>query len=198
MPIELQTNISLETTPTAPKHLVNMKWVEDYFSGRVKAPVRVVATTNQAGTYSSGNMEFHYTAHGETTIDGVDLDAGDRVLFVGQTDGRENGIYVVLTAGETGPPPVATVLQRAPDFDDDSKINAGVTIAVTEGDDNADTTWKLITDGTNLLDNVALDFLQVPRTTGAAKYAETIVGDGVATEFDVVHNLADTDVSVTI
>lgn len=30
MPIELQTNIALETTPTEPQHLVNMQWVEQH------------------------------------------------------------------------------------------------------------------------------------------------------------------------
>ena len=197
MPIELQTNINLETTPTAPKHLVNMQWVEDFFMGRMKAPVRVVATDDQAGTYSAATMEFTYTATGETDVDGVELELNDRVLLQAQSDGKENGIYVVTTAGTTTPP-AATVLQRAPDFDDDSKIQAGVTIAVTEGDEHAGTTWKLITDGTTLLDNVALEFIKVPAPSGAAKYAETITGDGVATEFDIDHNLGDEDVSVTI
>lgn len=197
MAIEIQTNLSLEATPIAPKHVVNIQWVEDFFKGKVKMPVRVVATTNQAGTYSSGNMEFHYTATGETDVDGVELEDGNRVLFVGQTDGRENGIYVVVTAGTTTPGQ-HTVLRRSDDFDHDDKIFAGVTVAVTEGDDHGDTTWKLVTDGANLLDNVALEWIQIQLATGAAKYAETITGDGVATEFDIVHNLTDTDVSVSI
>ena len=52
MAIELFTNISLETTPIDPKHLVPMSWVEEFVAGRVKMPVRVVAVANLAGTYA--------------------------------------------------------------------------------------------------------------------------------------------------
>lgn len=195
MPIELQTNLALEATPIAPEHVVNIKWVTDFVAGKVKMPVRLVATANQAGTYTAASMQFEYTAAGETEIDGVELADGDRVLFAGQTDGTQNGIYHVLTAGTSTQ---ETLLERSADFNDDSLISPGVTIPVTEGDEHADTTWKLTTEGTNLLDNVPLEFIPIKPFVGTAKYAETITGDGVKTTFDVEHKLGSTDVSVSI
>src|SRR5215831_3719263 len=99
MAIELQTNIALETTPVAPAHLVNIQWVQDFFTGRVKAPVAVVATTDQAGTYDAPTMTFTYTATGAIDIDDELLALNDRVLLVGQTDGTQNGIYTVSVVG---------------------------------------------------------------------------------------------------
>lgn len=195
MPIEIQTNLSLEATPVAPEHVVNIKWVEDYVAGKLKAPVRLVATADQAGTYDPGDLTLTYTAAGEIEIDGHELEEDDRVLLVGQTDGTENGIYTVTTEGVGT---THTELTRAPDFDDDSRIFTGVTIAVTTGDDHANTTWRLITAGTIVLGTTALEFIPVTPATGAAKYAVTITGDGVATEFEVDHNLGDTDLSVSV
>ena len=195
MPIELQTNIALETTPVAPEHLVNVKWVEDFVAGKIKAPVRLVATNDQAGTYTTSNMEFHFTAAGEIEFDDHELDHDDRVLLAGQTDGRHNGIYTVTTKG-TGA--THTVLTRAHDFDHDDKISSGVTVAVHEGDEHADTTWKLITPDPIVLDTTHLEFVPVTPTTGAAKFAVTIHGDGVDRDFQISHNLGSTDVSVSI
>lgn len=196
MPIELQTNIALETTPADPKHLVNMQWVTDFFMGQVKLPVRVVATTDQVGTYTAATKSFNYAATGPTVIDGETLALADRVLLAGQTDQTQNGIYSVWAVGNGGG--TETVLERASDFNDSSLITSGVTIAVQEGDDHADTTWKLVTSGTITLDTTNLEFIPVTPATGAKKYAETITGDGVLTDFPIQHNLGDTDVSVSI
>jgi len=195
MPIELQTNIALETTPTAPEHLVNIQWVQDFFTGRVKMPVAVVATSDQAGTYDAPTMTFTYTATGEIEIDDMVLAQDERVLLVGQSDATQNGIYTVSVVGD---PSTEGELMRAADFNDSSHLVTGVTIAVTQGTQHADTTWKLITGGTLVLDTTALEFIPVTPSTGAAKYASTITGDGTETEFEIVHNLGDTDVSVSL
>lgn len=196
MPIELQTNIALETTPSDPKHLVNIQWVADFFTGQVKAPVRVVANSDQDGTYTAATKSFNYTVTGPTVIDGKTLALGERVLFVGQNDKTQNGIYTVFAVGNGGG--TETVLERAPDFNDSTLISPGVTVAVQEGDDHADTTWKLITSGTIILDTTNLEWIPVTPATGAKKHAETITGDGATTDFPIQHNLGDTDVSVSI
>ena len=195
MAIELQTNIALETTPVDPKHLVNIQWVQDFVTGKVKLPVAAVATTDQAGTYDAPTMTLTYTATGAVEIDDVTLALNERVLLVGQTDGTQNGIY---TVAEVGNPTTPAELTRAADFNDSTHLVTGVTIGVTQGTQHADTTWKLVTGGTLVLDTTALEFIPVTPSTGAAKYAETITGDGTETDFEIEHNLGDTDVSVSI
>lgn len=197
MPIRSYTNISLETTPTAPRHLVNMQWVEDALSGKLKAPVRVVATTDQVGTHTHTppTLEFHYTATAELVIDGVHLAVGDRVLFAGQDDGEVNGIWEVTDAGS---PTTAAALKRPTDFSEDAHVQQGVQISVMEGDTQAASTWRLTTGGAITLGTTPLDFISVTPATGAAAYAEEIQGDSVKTAFAITHNLGSTDVVVSI
>lgn len=195
-PISSYVNITLVPEPTAPKHLVTREFVENLLSGKIKSPVRVVATTNQAGTYAAApDLEFTYTANAELEIDGIPLAVGDRVLLAGQTTGTQNGIYIVTDAGSTT---TQAVLTRAADFDESAKISQGVSISVIEGDTHANTTFRLITGGTITLDSTALEFLEVSPATGAAKYATTLTGDSVKTSFDVAHNLSTTDVTVQV
>src|SRR5215471_8317971 len=196
MAIELYTNISLETTPVDPKHLVPMSWVEDFVAGKVKAPVRVVATANQAGTYAAAPaMTFTYTATGPTTIDGVALAVNDRVLFVGQTTATHNGIYTVTTVGAGA---THTILTRATDFHQSNQIFSGVTIGVNQGDDHSHTFWRLATDDPITLDTSPLNFISVTPPIATRKYSETITGDGTETDFDVDHQLGTEDVHVQI
>ncbi|PWT79178.1 MAG: hypothetical protein C5B60_00065 [Chloroflexi bacterium] len=197
MPIELQTNISLETQPTDPRHLVNIQWVEEFVAGKLKAPVRVVSTSDQDGTYDPdpNELTLTYTAMGPTVIDGVTLAVDDRVLLTGQTDDTQNGIYRLHVLGD---PTTEAVLARTADFNHSDKITTGVTIAVNEGNDHANTTWKLTTTGTIVLDTTALEFIPVTPTTGAKTFAETITGDDIATDFTITHSLGTSDVQVTI
>lgn len=195
-PIQSYVNITLIPEPVAPKHLVTREFVENLLSGKIKAPVRVVATTNQVGTYTAApDLEFHYTANGPLVIDGVTLAVGDRVLLQNQTAGTQNGIYTVEEAGSATAP---AELKRAPDFHESAQIQQGVSISVIEGDTHANTTWRLVTGGTITLDSTALEFLEVAPATGAEKFAETITGDAVKTSFDVTHGLGTTDVTVQV
>lgn len=196
MAIELYTNISLETTPVDPKHLVPMSWVEDFVAGRVKMPVRLVATSNQAGTYAPAPaMTFTYTATGPTTIDGEALVANDRVLLVGQTTASHNGVYTVTTVGAGA---THTILTRATDFNASNKIFSGVTIGVNQGDDHAHTFWRLTSDDPITLDTTPLTWITVPPPIAARKYSEVIQGDGTEVDFEVEHELGTDDVHVQI
>lgn len=72
-------------TPTADAQAATKAYVDAIASGLSwKAPVKVAST---------GNL----TLSGTQTIDGVSVLAGDRVLVKDQTDGKENGIYVVAS-----------------------------------------------------------------------------------------------------
>ena len=187
------TNLSLQAIPTDPSHVVNIQFVTDYVAGKVKMPVRAVATANQGGTMAG--LVFTYTATGALNIDGVNLVVGDRVLLAGQTDGTQNGIYTVTGAGDGT---TAAEITRASDFETSAQIYSGLTVSVNEGTLYADTTWKLITDGTITLGSTALDFINVQAAVGTKKFAATITGDGTATSFPVNHNLGTTDVIVSV
>ncbi len=76
----------------------------------IKAPCRAATTINTVLT-------------GLQTIDGVSLVADDRVLVRAQTDGVENGIYLVKS----------TAWVRAKDFDGQRDVVGGTVVHVTEG-----------------------------------------------------------------
>jgi len=196
MALELQTNVLLEAAPSDPKHLVNAKYVTEFFAGKVKMPVRVIAAANASGTYEAAAKTFTCGAAGALVIDGKTLYSGDRVLLAGQADATQNGIYTVTEAGADGV--TEPVLTRADDFNDSNKIYSGVSIAVNEGTLFANTTWKLAADGVITLDATALLFINAGATVGTAKHSETITGDGVTDEFAIDHDLGTTDISVSI
>lgn len=193
MAIELQTNIALEATPTEEEHVVNIKWVEDFFTGKVKAPVRLVSTVDIAGTPGANNI-FEVTAAGHLSIDGVQVAGGDRVLLTDQNPASENGIYTVTDVGNGG----GAELTRATDFDDGAKIFTGVTVSVNSGDTHANTIWKLTSDGPFTIGTTSLEFIKTTVSQGTKKFAETITGDGTETEFEIEHELGTEDVSVSI
>jgi hypothetical protein len=193
--IPAHSNIYLEATPNNPNHLVPMQWVIDFVLGNKKADVRVVDVGGLAGTYDDTDMIFTLGAVGELEIDGVTLALGDRVLLSGQTDGTQNGIYVVTVEGDAT---TEAELTRAPDFNSSEQITTGVSVAVNEGDNFGGTTWKLITSGVIILDSTALDFEEVPPSTLVSKFVGTFTGNNVATSFPINHALGTRSVSVTI
>lgn len=71
-----------------------------------------------------------------STLDGVTLADGDRVLVKDQTDPIENGIYV---AGSTP--------ARASDADGAGELSGGAFVFVEEGTANADTGWVVTSNG---------------------------------------------------
>ena len=82
------------------------------------AGVRLVASSNQSGTYFNGatnngvGATFTY-ATGALTIDSVTVNLNDYVLLAGQTAAYQNGIYQCTQQGATG---VAAILTRRGDF----------------------------------------------------------------------------------
>lgn len=98
-------------------------------------PVRLVANTNQSGTYLNGPINngvgatFTYGT-GALTIDSVAVNVGDRILFAAQSSAFQNGIYVCTNAGATG---VAAVLQRAADMQSIEQYHAGQFVTVAAG-----------------------------------------------------------------
>lgn len=195
MPIELQTNIVLVPEPASPSHVVNVKWVTDFFKGKQKAPVRVVARNNQAGSFNATDLEFTYTALTATVIDGVTLAVGDRVLFAGQTNPEENLVYEVTVLGDGTDP---TELENA-----EADLETGTTITVSEGP-HANQTFRLTTSGTITLGTSGLDWETYEPPKGAETFGEDFeASDGVADtpsgwKWEFEHKLNTTDVTVAL
>jgi hypothetical protein len=104
-------------------------------------------------------------------VDGVSLNTNDRVLVAGQGTASENGIYYVSVAG-TGS---NGTWVRTNDSNTTGEINAGMIVMITEGNDYADTSWKLVTDDPIAIGVTGLIFLQ---NTGNSFSIINVVGSG--------------------
>lgn len=87
-----------------------------------KTPVRVATTAD--GTFSTA-------FDNGSTVDGVVLATGDRILIKNQADATQNGIYTVAASGAP---------TRATDADANDEV-PGATVFVEEGTANAATQW---------------------------------------------------------
>lgn len=104
-----------------------------------KQSVRAATTANLA------------SLSGLLTVDGVALQAGDRVLVKNQTAGAQNGIYVAS----------ASAWARATDADENAEVTGGMVMGVEEGALNGGTRWKLTTSGAITVGTTALVFTDI-------------------------------------
>lgn len=109
-----------------------------------KEPCRVATTSDI--NFSSAPL----------VVDGVTLEAEDRILTVNQTDKSENGIYIVTSPGSGAD----GVWARSDDFDEATDIiQAGATTYVKEGDINQRTWYTLVTTGTIIIGTTNIEFI---------------------------------------
>lgn len=129
--------LTLAGAPTADLHAATKAYVDSVVQGLdVKESVRVATTANvDLASVSS--------------IDGVALVDGDRILVKDQTNKAENGIYVKSATG----------LVRAADAVD-GKVSSGMFAFVEEGTVNANNGFVLATDGAITVGTTELDFSQ--------------------------------------
>jgi hypothetical protein len=120
---------------------------------RHKANVRAASTAN-VNTASPG-----------TTLDGVTLSAGDRILLKNQSTASQNGIYTWSASG--------SALVRATDADAAAELFKGFLVYVEEGTANAATVWAHTTTAAITLGTTALTFAQVG--SGTHTHAESDV-----------------------
>jgi hypothetical protein len=117
------------------------------------------------------------TLSGLQTVDGISLVAGDRVLVKDQADAKTNGVYVAASGAWA----------RSSDANSESTVTAGLSVMVEEGTVQADSQWRLITDGTIVLGTTSLTFAQIGAgTTYSAGAGISIVGNTVAVATGVV------------
>jgi hypothetical protein len=114
---------------------------------QVMQAARVVQTSNLAGSYSNGptnngvGATLTKTSAGALTIDSVAVENGDRVLLVGQTNGNENGLYIVINAGSAS---VAWVLQRTNDCQCAEQLVLGYFVPVYAGTVNGGAMYQVV------------------------------------------------------
>lgn len=115
-----------------------------------KVPCVTVATSN-------------ITLSGLQTISGVAVTAGQRVLVSGQSDQKQNGIYLADTGTWT----------RATDFDGQYDVVSGTLVTITEGT-YANTFWKLSTANPVVIGTSNLTFSQLDLTPPTTSTKQTI------------------------
>lgn len=151
--------------PTAAQDAATKGYVDAAVNGTDwKQSVRAATTTN-------------ITLSGLQTVDGVSLAANDRVLVKNQTTATENGLYSANSGAWV----------RTADADVNVEVHAGLTVMTEEGTINADSQWRLTTDGTITLGTTPLTFAQIGAGTTYTQGAGiTIAGNVVAIDTGVV------------
>lgn len=158
--------VELTAAPALPAHLVNKQYVDSAIANSTSgrnwvASARAMATGNVALTGAP------------TSIDGVTLVAGDRVLLVGQTAAKENGVYSYN----------GTNLVRADDANSAAEL-VNLTIWVSEGATRADVQYTCTANKSLVLDTDPVNFVQ---TGGAgmmlAGWGVGITGNTVAVKY---------------
>lgn len=113
--------------PSMATDATNKQYVDNVAAGMAwKAPVRAAST---------GNVSL--SAPG-STLDGVTLVSGNRILLKNQSTGTQNGLFVWTGA--------SSALTRASDADSGTELQPGTVVTVTEGTVNADKAYMIISD----------------------------------------------------
>jgi len=135
----------------------------------IKDSVRVASTANiaTASALTDGS-----------TIDGVVVATGDRVLLKDQSTGTQNGIYTVVASGAAS---------RSTDANTSVKVSSGMYVFVSEGTVSADMGYVLTTNDPITLATTALSFTQfsgagqITAGTGISKSGNTLSIDTTVT-----------------
>lgn len=162
---------------TAGTDAVNLNQLNNAIEGLdIKESCRLCTTSDLGATFSASggaNGKGQFTG-APTSVDGVAVAQGDRILVKNQTNGLENGIYVVTATTSTW--------DRADDFDDDAEVTANAFTFVSEGNTCADTGWVLTTNDPITVNTTSQTWTQFS-SAGVITAGAGLVQDGNA--FDV-------------
>lgn len=137
----------------------------------VKQSVKYLADSLPGATYTatagaSGRGQLTNTP---STVDGVSVSAGDRILVtavVGANGYKACGIYTVTTVG-TGS---NGVWDRATDFDSDADVTANAFTFVESGGTYFDTGWLMVSSGTVVVGGASGTNIQWQQFSGPGEY----------------------------
>ena len=173
-------------TPSASTDAATKQYVDDVAQGLTVKTSCNAATTGTLAAASSGTITYNNGSSGVgatltttgsyTTIDGVTLVNGDRILVKNEATAANNGIYVRTST---------TVLTRATDFDNSPAGEvAGAFTFISGGTTNADAGFVCTTDNPVVMGTTAITFTQF---SGAGTY---IAGTGLTltgSEFSIAN-----------
>jgi len=152
--LDTDAAMAANSNTRVPSQAAVVSYVNNMLLGlRWKNPVR--AATTAAGTLASSFQNG-------STIDGVVLATGDRILIKTQAAAAENGIYTVNVSGAP---------TRATDADAGSEL-VNATVMVQEGTTNADTQWTCTNNTAPTLGSTSITFAQVA-AVGASYLGDT-------------------------
>lgn len=126
-----------------------------------------------------------------STIDGITLANGNRILLTDQTTTSENGIWVFNGAG--------SALTRPADADNAGDLSGGSSVYVEQGTANADSIWAITTDGpitpgtTNHVWTQTSGLGQISAGNGLTKTGNTLNVVGTANRISVAADSVDID-----
>ena len=171
------TNVS---DPTALLDAANKQYVDSVAQGlQVKASVVAATDANIAGTYDNvaGTIA---PSSAISTIDGVTVSDGDRILVKDQTIQTENGVYVVGGSG--------SLLTRATDSTSAADLTAGQFFFIQSGSENGDAGFVQ----TNIVSTVGSDNIIYTQFSGAGQIIDGAAIGKTGNELFVKVNALDT------
>lgn len=161
--------LTLHADPNQALHAVTKQYVDSVSEG-----LHVHESCNAATT---SNIDLSSDIQDGSTLDGVTLITGNRVLVKNQTDKTQNGIYVVQSLGSA---------IRAIDFDSPAEIDGGDFVFVLAGTYNDNTGWVQ----TNTVGTIGTDDIEFTQFSGIGTYT---AGSGLSVtgnQFSVDNTIA--------
>ena len=147
--------LTTHANPSSALHVANKSYVDAIATG-LHIHQAVVAAT-------SANINLSTAVANGSTLDGVTLSTGDRILVKNQTTASQNGIYIVAATGAPS---------RASDFDTPEEIHGGDFVFVKGGTVYDNTGWVQ----TATVNTVGTDSIEFTQFSGAGTF---LAGNGL-------------------
>jgi hypothetical protein len=157
--------LTLSGAPTSDLHAATKLYVDGLAAGiNFHQAVKATTTVNLSTVYNNGTNGLGATLTADTnramtTIDGISIVVGDRVLVKDQTNATQNGIYTLTTLGSGSTP---YVLTRATDTDNNpsGELATGDFCFVTSGTVNGSKGFLVSTTGTITIGTTNINYTQ--------------------------------------